>query len=202
METGFQEKWGRGGRVPAGPHPPKKGSLTRSHPPQKRRECEAPSEHRWPHNRQTTSHWGHQKRPSRTQPTHAQPSPQKKPGVRGSVRAPLVCQPKSTAPLGHPTTTHGEAYCPSSHRLRIPIRRHVERGRKSLIGPSERGSTPGTQRCSDGASHSRVKKRGHSGFRSVPFSRKTRMTSFLGVPFGSRLELDLVLRHHLPANLG
>jgi hypothetical protein len=151
--------------VPPRPNPP-----TPSHPPQKSRECEAPSEHRSSANRNQPLRW--------------------------------ATQPQPTAkPIAHPVIDSASPFEGTSSADENPSSAHRSAARpRARSGARTEPRTPGTVR-------GQGQKRGHSGFRSVPFSRKTRMTPFLGVlfwvsPFGSRLELDLVLRHHLPANLG
>jgi hypothetical protein len=83
-------------------------------------------------------------------PPSIQPS-----GVRGSVRAPLDPHLPNHVPLGSPTAIHDKPQRQSGNRSRIPIPRRVSCGWKPVICPSGRHSSRGTQRCSDGASHSR-----------------------------------------------
>ena len=89
---------GAGGeRVPAGPHPPKQG---RTHaqppPPKKRRECEAPSEHRWPHNRNPPPH-----RAAQQQSTT---NPNANPAID-----PAFQFQDASVPDGHPSSAHRNA---------------------------------------------------------------------------------------------
>jgi hypothetical protein len=145
--------------------PPRPNPLTPN--PKKRRECEAPSEHRSSGNR--------------NQPLRR------------------ATQPQPTAkPIAHPVIDSASPFEFTSSADENPSSAHRSATRpRARSGARTEPRTPGS-------------KKGSFWFSLCPLfwvSRKTRMTPFLGVlfwvsPFGSRLELDLVLRHHLPANLG